>query len=103
MGTAIRKAFAQTPDGQYEVLSLALSRSHEFGLISLDLMKMDEVDRVFKQFRPDCELHCWQPIVNTTVIYLSGVIHCAAERRPDVAEKVSLVRKDYHCACYDLY
>lgn len=69
LGTAIRKAFTQTSDGEYEVLSLAFSRSHDSGLVSLDITKKDEVERVFRQFQP-----AW-------------VIHCAAERRPDAAEK----------------
>jgi hypothetical protein len=96
LGSALQKAFAQTPDGQYDVLSLALSRSHESGSIPLDLTKTDEVQRVFTQFRPDCEPEFWivgnEQLCNIThIIHLSGVMHCAAERRPDAAEKVRCI------------
>jgi hypothetical protein len=78
LGTAIRKAFAQTSDGQYEVLSLALSRSHEFGLVPLDLTKEDEVERVFRQFRPNCEFDYGRCVVNViiTLTYIRGNTLC---------------------------
>jgi dTDP-4-dehydrorhamnose reductase len=58
LGAAIRQAFSQTSDGQFEVLALGLSRSRELGLVSLDLTKGDEVEEFFRQFRPNCELYC---------------------------------------------
>ncbi|KAJ7033659.1 hypothetical protein C8F04DRAFT_1353080 [Mycena alexandri] len=66
LGSAVRKAF--TASENTEVLSLAHSRSGD-GLRKLDLLNKEEVEKVFSEFKPN-----W-------------VIHCAAERRPDVAEK----------------
>ncbi|TFK38122.1 hypothetical protein BDQ12DRAFT_684002 [Crucibulum laeve] len=66
LGTAVSDAF--TSKGSTDVLSLSHSRTGN-GLVQLDLTNNEEVERVFKEFKPD-----W-------------VIHCAAERRPDVAEK----------------
>ncbi|KAJ7100203.1 hypothetical protein B0H15DRAFT_819132 [Mycena belliarum] len=66
LGSAVRQAFAAS--GGTEVLSLAHSRSGD-GLTTLDLLDEAEVEKVFRGFKPN-----W-------------VIHCAAERRPDVAEK----------------
>ncbi|KAF8637839.1 hypothetical protein AX17_002468 [Amanita inopinata Kibby_2008] len=65
LGTAVRKAFQASG---HEVLGLSHSRSGD-GLVQLDLTKPEEVNKMFEGFRPQ-----W-------------VIHCAAERRPDVAEK----------------
>ncbi|KAJ6595862.1 hypothetical protein DFH09DRAFT_1135811 [Mycena vulgaris] len=67
LGSAVRRAFTGSP-GTAEVLSLAHSRSGD-GLRNLDLQDEAEVEKVFRDFAPN-----W-------------VIHCAAERRPDVAEK----------------
>ncbi|KAF7351260.1 RmlD-sub-bind domain-containing protein [Mycena sanguinolenta] len=67
LGSAVRAAFSGAGAGT-EVLSLAHSRSGD-GLTKLDLLNEGEVERVFRDFKPN-----W-------------VIHCAAERRPDVAEK----------------
>ncbi|KAJ7276068.1 hypothetical protein B0H12DRAFT_1083460 [Mycena haematopus] len=66
LGSAVRKAF--TAAATIEVLALAHSRSGD-GLTQLDLLNEPEVERVYRDFKPN-----W-------------VIHCAAERRPDVAEK----------------
>ncbi|KAF8187004.1 hypothetical protein K438DRAFT_1723090 [Mycena galopus ATCC 62051] len=66
LGSALRAAF--TASSAAEVLSLAHSRSGD-GLTKLDLLNEPEVEKVFRDFKPN-----W-------------VIHCAAERRPDVAEK----------------
>ncbi|KAJ7211226.1 hypothetical protein GGX14DRAFT_449539 [Mycena pura] len=66
LGSAIRQAFAGAPATQ--VLALAHSRSGN-GLTKLDLLDDAQVDTVFRDFKPN-----W-------------VIHCAAERRPDVADK----------------
>ncbi|KAJ7666144.1 hypothetical protein DFH06DRAFT_1186039 [Mycena polygramma] len=66
LGSAVRNAFSGSPTT--EVLSLAHSRSGD-GLRKLDLLDAAEVEKVFREFGPN-----W-------------VIHCAAERRPDVAEK----------------
>ncbi|KAF8068757.1 hypothetical protein FPV67DRAFT_1668830 [Lyophyllum atratum] len=67
LGSAVREAF-NFDGAQAEVLGLSHTRSGE-GLVQLDLTKGDEVEKVFRDFKPN-----W-------------VIHCAAERRPDVAEK----------------
>jgi len=67
LGSAVRQAFIDAQAGT-EVLSLAHSRSGD-GLRQIDLLNEAEVEKVFKEFAPN-----W-------------VIHCAAERRPDVAEK----------------
>ncbi|KAJ7108538.1 hypothetical protein C8R44DRAFT_802985 [Mycena epipterygia] len=66
LGSAVRQAF--TGSSATEVLSLAHSRSGD-GLRNLDLLDEAEVEKVLREFGP------------------SWVIHCAAERRPDVAEK----------------
>ncbi|KAJ7512754.1 hypothetical protein B0H11DRAFT_1947245 [Mycena galericulata] len=67
LGSAVRQAFiTERPDA--EVLSLAHSRSGD-GLQKINLLHEEEVERLFREFAPN-----W-------------VIHCAAERRPDVAEK----------------
>ncbi|KAF5381345.1 hypothetical protein D9615_008349 [Tricholomella constricta] len=63
---AVREALEKA---HHEVLGLSHTRSGE-GLVQLDLTKREDVERAFEDFRPN-----W-------------VIHCAAERRPDVAEKV---------------
>jgi len=68
LGTAVREAFTKTSDQHFEVLGLAHSRSGD-GLIKVDVTDKGEVTRIFTEFKPN-----W-------------VIHCAAERRPDVAEK----------------
>jgi len=65
LGTAVRDAFT---NAHHKVLGLSHTRSGD-GLVQLDLTKGDEVEKLFKDFKPN-----W-------------VIHCAAERRPDVAEK----------------
>ena len=62
LGRQVLKCFAQ---GNWEVLGLAYSRARE-GLQKVDLCDPDQVEEVLTQFRPDV------------------VIHCAAERRPDV-------------------
>lgn len=65
LGSAVHEAFKTTG---VDVLGLSYSRARE-GLEQLDLTRKEDVENVFSQFKPD-----W-------------VIHCAAERRPDVAEK----------------
>ncbi|EKM54409.1 uncharacterized protein PHACADRAFT_258235, partial [Phanerochaete carnosa HHB-10118-sp] len=66
LGAAVYNAFKASPKN--EVLGLAHSRPRD-GLKVLDLLEGEQVEKVFAEFKPD-----W-------------VIHCAAERRPDVAEK----------------
>ncbi|KAK7034492.1 hypothetical protein VNI00_012339 [Paramarasmius palmivorus] len=67
LGSAIRDAFkSHKPD--CEILALSNTRTGD-GLVPLDLTNRDAVDNKFKEFKPN-----W-------------IIHCAAERRPDVAEK----------------
>ncbi|KAJ7485258.1 hypothetical protein FB451DRAFT_1228914 [Mycena latifolia] len=68
LGSAVRRAFTDSPRPGTEVLSLSHSRSGD-GLRNLDLLDEAEVEKAFRDFKPN-----W-------------VIHCAAERRPDVAEK----------------
>ncbi|EAU89284.2 NAD dependent epimerase/dehydratase [Coprinopsis cinerea okayama7 len=65
LGSAVKAAFEQA---QADVLGLAFSRAGP-GLEKLDLTDKEAVEKKFSEFKPD-----W-------------VIHCAAERRPDVAEK----------------
>ncbi|KAG6840699.1 hypothetical protein C0991_005002 [Blastosporella zonata] len=67
LGSATREAFLSA---NHDVLGLSYSRSGE-GLVQVDLTKEAEVEKVFSEFKPN-----W-------------VIHCAAERRPDVAEKLN--------------
>ncbi|KAA1472560.1 NAD-P-binding protein, partial [Dentipellis sp. KUC8613] len=67
LGSAIYAAFKQAPE-RHTVLGLAHSRATG-DLKALDLLKADEVDALVREFRPD-----W-------------IVHCAAERKPDVAEK----------------
>lgn len=65
LGTAIYAAFKAAG---HTVLGLANSRATE-ELKKVDLLESDQIDETLKDFHAD-----W-------------VIHCAAERRPDVAEK----------------
>ncbi|KAF8348671.1 NAD dependent epimerase/dehydratase [Amanita rubescens] len=67
LGTQVRDAFQKS---EHEVISLSHTRSGN-GLTQLDLTNEAEVDRFFESNRPE-----W-------------VIHCAAERRPDVAENLN--------------
>lgn len=67
LGSAVREAFASAPS--VDVLALSHSRSGT-GLTQLDLLDAPRVEATFTDFKPD-----W-------------VIHCAAERRPNVAAKV---------------
>ncbi|KAF7316204.1 RmlD-sub-bind domain-containing protein [Mycena indigotica] len=64
LGSAIRNAFK----GQAQVLALSFTRSGN-GLTQLDLLDQNKLESTLRDFKSD-----W-------------VIHCAAERRPDVAEK----------------
>ncbi|KAL1742544.1 hypothetical protein HDZ31DRAFT_84081 [Schizophyllum fasciatum] len=69
LGSAIRKAFDEASASKgYEVIPLSHSQSGN-GLIPLDLTDSGKVEDFLSSKKPD-----W-------------VIHCAAERRPDVAEK----------------
>lgn len=52
LGSAVRKAF-KSSDG-FEILSLSYSQSGD-GLVPLNLTSNEEVDKVFKEFKPDCE------------------------------------------------
>ncbi|PCH35376.1 NAD(P)-binding protein [Wolfiporia cocos MD-104 SS10] len=65
LGSAVYSAYRSSG---HTVLGLAHSRPTD-DLKQLDLLKSLEVEKQFAEFKPD-----W-------------VIHCAAERRPDVAEK----------------
>ncbi|KAJ4473074.1 hypothetical protein J3R30DRAFT_3659398 [Lentinula aciculospora] len=65
LGSAVRKAFIST---SHQVLALSNTRTGD-GLVPLDLTNTQEVDKVFTELKPN-----W-------------VIHCAAERRPEVADK----------------
>jgi S-adenosylmethionine synthetase len=65
LGTQVFNAFTHA---EHDVLGLAYTRASH-NLKQLDLMNELETAKVFEGFRPD-----W-------------VVHCAAERRPDVAEK----------------
>lgn len=65
LGSAVYDAFRAGP---HTVLGLSHSRAMG-NLVRADLTQVDHTRRLFEEFKPD-----W-------------VIHCAAERRPDVAEK----------------
>ncbi|KZT60889.1 NAD dependent epimerase/dehydratase [Calocera cornea HHB12733] len=67
LGSAVFSAFT-APPSQYTVLGLSHTSSAP-GLTPLDLLDKAAVERAWKDFAPD-----W-------------VVHCAAERRPDVAER----------------
>jgi S-adenosylmethionine synthetase len=71
LGTAVHAAFAASPS-KPQILALSNTRTGA-GLTPLDLLDDAKVEKTFEDFRPD-----W-------------VIHCAAERRPDVAAKVCVV------------
>ncbi|TRM63701.1 hypothetical protein BD626DRAFT_495120 [Schizophyllum amplum] len=68
LGSAIRKAFESASGKGYEVTYMSHSQSGN-GLVPLDLTDSAKVEELFVSKNPD-----W-------------VIHCAAERRPDVAAK----------------
>jgi nucleoside-diphosphate-sugar epimerase len=90
LGSAINDAFRSLIGHDIEVLALAHSRSGR-QLVKLDLLDQPEVEKTIEQFKPDCKwiLGAAFPLVVTIRIIMSiGVIHCAAERRPDVAEGV---------------
>ena len=53
LGTAVYNAFKASP--QNEVLGLAHSRPRD-ELKVLDLLDKDQVQKVFAEFKPDCEL-----------------------------------------------
>ncbi|TFK49153.1 NAD(P)-binding protein [Heliocybe sulcata] len=65
LGSAVYTAFKKAG---HDVLGLAHSRATD-GLKKVDLTNKEETELVLKEFQPN-----W-------------VVHCAAERRPDVAEK----------------
>ena len=85
LGTAVYNAFRTVPSNI--VLGLAHSRPRE-NLKVLDLLDQEEVERVFAEFRPDCKFFVYAPCVLALRSIIQVVIHSAAERRPDVAEKV---------------
>lgn len=67
LGSAVRKAFLASPE-TYNVLSLSYTQTGD-GFVQLDLTDSAKVSEVFKDFQPK-----W-------------ILHLAAERRPDEAEK----------------
>ncbi|KAG1800230.1 NAD dependent epimerase/dehydratase [Suillus plorans] len=76
LGTAVHKAFEKAL--RYEVVGLK-NKSTASHLVQLDLTDKEATKQKLEEIKPTC-LHCdWQ-----------GVIHCAAERRPDVAEKLNV-------------
>jgi S-adenosylmethionine synthetase len=54
LGSAVYRAFKR--EANHQVLGLAFSQSIP-GLERLDLTNMDETDKVFAQFKPDCMYH----------------------------------------------
>jgi S-adenosylmethionine synthetase len=73
LGTSVWNAFKSPSDGStHDILALSNTRMGA-GLMPLDLLDDKRVAAEFEKFRPD-----W-------------VIHCAAERRPDVAAKVCVL------------
>lgn len=51
LGSAVFDAFRSS--GQFEILALAHSRPRE-GLVKLDLLDKDNVEKVFTDFKPNC-------------------------------------------------
>lgn len=85
LGTAVYDAFK---GAGYEVLGLAHSRP-KGDLVKLNLLDNTAVETAFGDFKPDCMVHYVLLSMQHWILkYIQGVIHCAAERRPDVAEKV---------------
>jgi len=68
LGTAVYDAFEAAKDESGLVLGLSF-RQKKPGFRQLDLMNVKDTEALFDEIKPDF------------------VIHCAAERRPDVAEK----------------
>ncbi|KAI8140380.1 RmlD-like substrate binding domain-containing protein [Fennellomyces sp. T-0311] len=66
LGRAVVQQFKQAG---HEVVGTALSRADKAGLVKLDLTDNQAVEAFIKEQKPNV------------------VVHCAAERRPDVAEK----------------
>jgi len=88
LGSAVYKAFKTS--GQWDTIGLAHSRTGE-GLLKLDLTIFEEVEKFLADLKVDCKLTCsLDTFLNAHFEYV-GVIHCAAERRPDVVESVSVV------------
>ena len=87
LGTAVYDAFKAAG---YDTLGLAHSRPTG-DLKTLDLLDTEATEELLTVFKPSCTMF---PIISTVSYILSddmsliGVVHCAAERRPDVAEKV---------------
>ncbi|EIM81101.1 NAD-P-binding protein [Stereum hirsutum FP-91666 SS1] len=67
LGTAVYDAFTNAPASN-EVLGLAYTRP-KGSLKVIDLLDSEKLEELVKEFKPD-----W-------------IVHCAAERKPDVAEK----------------
>jgi len=67
LGSAVRLAFSSKLD-EYDLLNLSFSQAKD-GFVQLDLTDTKATEIKFTEFQPN-----W-------------IIHCAAERRPDVAEK----------------
>ncbi len=53
LGTAVRNAFKASGE-HFDVLALSFTQTGN-DLLPLDLLRQDEVDRVFKAFKPHCE------------------------------------------------
>jgi S-adenosylmethionine synthetase len=56
LGTAVSNSFlspSASQSGIFDVLRLSFSQTGN-GLVPLDLTKKDEVDKVFKEFKPEC-------------------------------------------------
>ncbi|CAG8573401.1 2229_t:CDS:10, partial [Paraglomus occultum] len=66
LGRAVCKAFN---DAHHEVIGVAKTRAEKYGLYQLDLLDEAAVDAFIKQHQPQV------------------IVHAAAERRPDVAER----------------
>lgn len=84
LGSAIYRAFKKT---DHSIVGLAHSRKAE-ELVQLDLTDKDAVSKFLREHTPDCKYSIFS-VARVSHKFLTGVIHCAAERRPDVAEKVS--------------
>jgi S-adenosylmethionine synthetase len=77
LGSAVHRAFLAST-AKPEILALSHTRSGD-GLTPINLLDLDNTEGLFQQFKPE-----W-------------IIHCAAERRPDIAEKVPDVAYSKGC------
>ena len=86
LGDAVYNAYKTSG---HTVLGLANSRATG-ELQQLDLLNATAVEEAFSDFKPDCEFRMFDRLCACHGFLGVGVIHCAAERRPDVAQQVMI-------------